>query len=83
MEVEGDIETGRVDVERIGVLHREFTDSQHAPSGSRLIPELGLNLVPNLGQVPVGANFSCQLGEDLFVSHSQYVVGPLAIDQAE
>ncbi len=51
--LEADVEPGSVDVERVGVLHRELADTEEARFGPRLVPVLGVHLIPDLGQIAV------------------------------
>ena len=43
--VVGDVETGLIEVEGVGVLHRELAQPLEAGARTRLVAELGLNLV--------------------------------------
>ena len=51
--------------------------------GSCLVPELGLELVPELRQLAVGRKLGCQGGEDLFVCDAEHHVRALAVLQPE
>ena len=78
------VEPGAVNVEGVGVLHRELADPEQAGLGARLVAELGLDLVPDLGQLPVAAQLVAgDGGEDLLVRHPEAVVGPLPVLQPE
>ena len=83
MEVEGAVQAGVVQVEGVGVLHGEFPYPQQARLGSRLVPELPLDLVPELREVTVGVQLAGDPGEDLLVGHSEGQVGSLSIREAE
>ncbi len=84
MQVEALVQPGAVDVERVGVLHGELAHPQQAALGARLVAELGLNLVPDLGKLFVAAQFLARnVGHDLFVGHAQAEVGALAVLEAE
>ena len=55
-------------VEGIGVLHQELLSAHQAKARTDLVPELGLNLVEILRELPVGIQFvGCERGDDLFV----------------
>jgi hypothetical protein len=78
------VETGVVDVEGIGVLHDELSHAEQAGLGTRLVAELGLDLVPDLRELLVAAQLVARDGgHDLFVGHPQAEVGSLAVLQAE
>ncbi len=82
--VVGDLERGRVRIEGVGVLHEELPRAQHARAWARLVPLLGLDLVPDLGQVAVGADLARgQPGDDLLVGHAEAHVAPVAVLQPE
>ena len=50
----------------------------------RLIAKLGLNLIPDLRQLLVAAQFFARdIGHDLFVRHAQAQIGALAVFQAK
>ena len=51
------IQSFPVHVQAIGVLHQELPGPQQTPFGTGLVPQFGLNLVPDLGKVAVGPNF--------------------------
>ena len=83
VQLEGLVQAGFVHVEAVGVLHRELADPQQAALGPRLVPELGLELIPELRQVPVGGQLGADRGEDLLVSHAQHDLGALAVPEPE
>src|SRR5467141_2508799 len=73
-----------IQIERITVLHRELPNPQEPALRPQLVPELGLDLVPGLGKLPVAAQLVAgQRGEDLLVRHRQAENGALAVLQAE
>ena len=73
-----------VDVEAVGVLHEELARAQDAALGARLVAFLGLDVVPELGELPVGVDLARrQPGDDLFVGHGQRHVGAPAVLEAE
>ncbi len=79
-----DVEAGVVDVDRVGILHEELADAQEAGFGAWLVAELGLDLVPDLGQLLVAAQLAARDdGEDLLVGHAEAEIRALAILQAE
>ena len=81
--LERGVKAGLVDVEAVGVLHRELADPQQAALRPRLVPELGLELVPELGQLAVGGELWAEVGEDLLVRHAEHDLGALAVLEAE
>ena len=84
VQIEALVQAGLVDVEGIAVLHGELAHAQQAGLGPRLVAELGLNLVPDLRQLLVAAQFAAgDGGHDLFVRHAQAEIGALAVLEAE
>ncbi len=82
--VVGEVEASLVDVEGVGVLHEELSDAQEASFGARLIAELGLDLVPDLGQLLVAAEFLAgDVGDDLFVGHGEAELCAFAVLEGE
>jgi hypothetical protein len=78
------VEPRAIHVEGVGVLHRELADPQEAGLGARLVAELGLDLVPDLGELPIAAQLvTGDRGEDLLVRHAEAVVGPLPVLEPE
>jgi len=79
-----DSKTGGIDVEGIRILHHELPHPQQARLRPRLIAKLGLNLIPDLRQLLVAAQFlASNLGHVLFMRHAQAKVGALAVFQPE
>src|SRR5580658_4179941 len=79
-----DVESGRIDVERISVFHDELAHSQQARLGTRLVAKFGLNLIPDLRQLLVAAQLLARdVGHDFFMRHPETEVGALAILEAE
>jgi hypothetical protein len=57
-----------VGVEAVGVFHVEFTDPHKSTPGTRLVPELGVDLVEDQGQVSVAVDVGLyHIGQQLFV----------------
>ncbi len=84
VQVEALVEAGGIDVEGVGVLHDELAHAQQARLGARLVAKLGLDLVPDLRQLLVAAQFAAgDGGHDLFVGHAQAELGALAVLEAE
>jgi hypothetical protein len=83
VEAEGAVEARLVQVERVGVLHHELAHAQQARLRARLVAELALELVPGLGELPVGAQLAGEMGEDLLVGHAQAQLGAAPVLQAE
>ncbi len=80
----GNVEPGRIDVERVGVLHKELAHAQQARFRPRLIAKLGSDLIPDLRQLLVAAKlFARDLSHDFFFCHAQAKVGALAVLEAE
>ena len=83
VEVERPVQTRIVQIEGVRVLHGELPHPEQARLGSGLVPELPLDLVPELGEVPVGVEFPGYAGEDLLVGHAECQVGSLPVGEAE
>jgi hypothetical protein len=81
--VEPSVETGPVDVQGVGVLHRELPDPEQTGLGTGLVAELGVDLVPDLGQLAIGEQLGGEDGEDLLLGHAedQFHIAP--VDQPE
>ena len=80
----GALEGSEVGVERVGILHDELARAQHARARPGLVPLLGLDLVPDLRQVPVRADFvRGEPRHDLLVRHAEAEVAPPAVLQLE
>ena len=80
----GRVEAGVVDVEGVGVLHRELTAAQDTGPGTRLVAVLGLDLVDRQRQVLVGGvQVLHHQGEHLLVGGAEQVVVALAVLQPE
>ncbi len=78
------VEAGFVDVEGVGVLHDELADAEEAGLGAGLVAELGLDLVPDLGELLVAAELVAgDGGHDLFVGHGEAELGAFAVLEAE
>ncbi len=84
MEVVGEVEAGFVEVEGVAVLHEELADAQEPGLGAGLVAELGLDLVPDLGELLVGAELGAgDGGHDLFMGHAEAELCALAVCQAK
>jgi hypothetical protein len=78
------VQPGRVQVQSVGVLHQEFPGAQDPALGAGFVPQLGLDLIPDLGEVPVGPDLPRgQPGDDLFVGHPQNHVPLVPVFEAE
>src|SRR5215510_8184227 len=65
------IESGAIHIERVRVLHDESTQTHQARFRSWLIAKLDLNLIPNLRQLLVRADFVARdAREYFFVRHA-------------
>ena len=67
MTLEALVQPGRVPVEGIRVLHDELAHAQQACAGTRLIPLLRAEVVPDLRQLLVRLQLPCVEGHRLFV----------------
>src|SRR5262249_51842210 len=82
--LEGFVEPFAVDVKRIGILHREFPDAEQPRFGPGLVPELGLNLIPDLGELSIRVqSIPRDGGKDLLVGHAQGHITALPVPQAK
>ena len=80
----GAIQRRRVGIEGVGVLHEELPRAQHPRARARLVPLLGLDLVPDLRQVAVGADLAGgEPGDDLLVGHAEAHVAAVAVLEPE
>ena len=78
------VEAGVVDVEGVGVLHRELAAAQDTGPGTRLVAVLRLDLVDRERQVLVGGvQVLHHQGEHLLVGGAEQVVVALAVLQPE
>src|SRR5437868_6303220 len=78
------IERGHVGIEGVGILHHELARAQHARAGPGLVALLRLDLIPDLGEIAIGADGARrQPRDDLFVRHAQAHVAVIAVLQAE
>ena len=78
------VQAGRVHVERVGILHNELAHAQEPRFRPLLIAKLGLNLIPDLRQLLVAAQFAARGGGDhFFVGHAQTQVALKAVLQPE
>src|SRR6266511_5261290 len=82
--VVGDLQRRRVGVERVGIFHHKLARPQHTRAGPRLVALLGLDLVPDLRQVTVGADLlGGKPGHDLLVGNAETHVPLVAVLEAE
>ncbi len=73
-----------VQVEAVAVFHDELAHTHEAGLWPWFIAKLGLDLVPDLRQLLVAAQFAARNGgHDLFVRHAEAQIGALAIFQAK
>ena len=80
----GAIETGLVEIERVGVLHEELAHAQQAALGAGLVAELGLDLIPDLRKLLVAAELAAgDRGHDFLVGHAEAKLALEAVAQAE
>src|SRR6266851_499783 len=79
-----DVEGGLVGVEGVGVLHEELPGAQHPRARPRLVALLGLDLVPDLREIAIGANLPRgQPRHDFLVRHAQAHVALVPVLEAE
>ena len=82
--VVGGVQAGLVHVERVGVLHEELAHAQETGFRPRFVAELGLDLIPDLGELFVAAQFAAgDGGHDLLVRHAEAEVAAEAVLQPE
>ncbi len=73
-----------VSIEAIEILHQELARAQQTTTGTRLVAELGLDLVDKLRQIAVAAyEIHSQQRHDFLVRRAKYHSASLAILQAE
>ena len=78
------IEPVFVEVEGVGVLHRELAQPLQPRARAHLVAELGLNLVERHGQVAVGARVDAEEGGDhLLVRRAEREHALAAVGEAE
>ena len=68
-----------VAVERVAVLHHELAEAQEAGARARLVPVLGLEVVPELRQLLVRLDLARVEGDGLLVRHRQHVRASVAV----
>jgi hypothetical protein len=81
--VERRVEARRVEVEAVGVLHRELAGAHQAGLRPGLVAQLGLELVPHLRQLAVRVQLRGQGRHDFLVRHAEREVGALAVLEPE
>ena len=81
--LERGVQPGLIQVEAVGVLHGELPHPDQAALRPRLVPELELELVPELRQLAVGGQLDRQAGEDLLMRHAEDDIRALAVLQPE
>ncbi len=81
--LEGAVQPLRVQVERVRILHGELAHAHESRLGARLVAKLGLDLVPDLGELLVAPQLARHRGEDLLRRHAQNQVGVPAVLQPE
>src|ERR1043166_2311005 len=68
----GFVQPRRSQVEGIGILHDELPHAEQAALGTKLVAELGLDLIPDLRELLVAAQFATgDACHDLFVRHAE------------
>ena len=76
----GGVQPGLVGVERVRILHHELAHADQAAARSRLVTELGLEVVDDGRQLPVALDqVAQQVGNDLLVGHGQHHVPATAV----
>ena len=82
--VVGDLQGGLVSVERIGVLHDEFTAAHQTEAWADFVTELGLDLIQVEGQLFVAAQLVAhQVGDHFFVGRAGAEVAAMTILEAQ
>jgi hypothetical protein len=80
----GRLERRVVGIERVRILHHELARAQHTGAGPGLVAFLRLDLIPDLGQVPVRADLARgQPRHHLLVSHAETQLTPVAVLELE
>ena len=78
------IQSRGVHVERIGVLHGEAPHAHQTGLGARLVPEFGLDLIPDLRQLLVTPQFAeGEVRDDFLLGHAEAQLPAPAILEAE
>src|SRR5438132_8139363 len=77
------VEPGLVAVERVAVLHDELTDAERAAARARLVAIRGLEVVPDLRQLPVRPEFAAVERDRLLVRQRQDEVAARAVLEPE
>ena len=79
----GLLESGLIEVERIGVFHDELSRAHHAKARPDFVAKLSLNLIEVDRQLLIAAQFSpSDVGDDLFVRRSEAILTILAVFHA-
>ena len=79
-----DVQAGGIHIEGVRILHDELPYPQQARLRPGFVAEFGLNLVPDLRQLLVAAQFlSGNVGHDFFMGHAQAQIGAFTILQPE
>ncbi len=79
-----DIKAGGRQIEGVGILHDELADAQQAAFGARLVAEFRLDLIPDLRELFIAAQFAARdVGHDFFVSHAKAEVAAVAVLEAK
>ena len=80
----GGAEAVLVDIEGVGVLHRELAHADQAAARSSLVAELGLDLVERDRQIAVGAGVIAEeAGDHLLVRRSEHELAPALVVEVE
>ena len=73
-----------VGVKAVAIFHDELAHAHQAPTGTRLVAELGLNLIDHQGELAVGIDLlACQSRHALLMRHGKHHVVPGAILEAQ
>ena len=80
----GNIQPLHVDIEGIRIFHEKLPHAQQAGFRARFVAEFRLDLVPDLRQLFVAADFAARdRGHDLFMCHPEAQIAPKAVLEAE
>ena len=81
---EGEVQSGLIDVEGIGIFHEKLAHPQQSAARPRLIAELRTDLVPTLRQLTVAVQIGFRdCSEEFFVRHREAVLAAAAVGESK
>ena len=84
MLVEANIESRKIDVESVGILHDELASAKHARFRPRFVTKLRLDLEPNLRKLPIAPELVARdRGENFFMGHAEAVIALAPVFESE